>query len=162
MRRLIPVWLFAVLVACGGGSHSIPAATPRPSAQPTSTSGPAALWVADVRSANVVHIGSNGMPQLTLNGGISPAGVAVSSSGDVIVAGNQQSVLYFHPQAATPYNSFTSSSICGAAGVALDFGDNVYVGDTLCPQVMRFGAGSTGSNVTPAATLNWDKAAYGG
>lgn len=162
MRRLIPVWCFAVLVACGGGSHSIPAPTPVPSASPIVTGGTPALWVADVRSANVVHIGSSGTPQLTLNGGISPAGVAVSSSGDVVVAGNQQSVLYFHAQAATPYNSFTSSSICGADGVALDFGDNVYVGDTLCPQIMRFSAGSTGPNVTPAATLNWDKAAYGG
>lgn len=159
MRRLIAVSLFAMLVACGGGAHTVP--TTAPSVSPSSDSG-SALYVADVRSANVVHVNSAGAPQLTLQGGIAPAGVGVTSTGDVVVAGNQQSVLYFHPQSPTPFNSFTSSDICGAKGVALDFGDNVYVGDVICPQVWRFKAGTNGPNAAPSASLSWDKSTYGG
>jgi hypothetical protein len=158
VRRLLPVWLFALLISCGGG-HTVPATAP--TARPAS-SGDSALWVADVRSANVVHVDSSGAPQLTLQGGIAPAGIGVTSTGDVVVAGDQQSVLYFHPQSPTPFNSFTSLSICGAKGVALDFSDNIYVGDVLCPEVWLFNAGTTGTNAMPTASLSWDKKTYGG
>ena len=132
-----------------------------PTTQPLSSGGAPALYVANVRTANIVRVDESGSPQLTLNGGISPAGIGVSSTGDVVVAGDRQNVLYFHPQSPTPFNGFTSSKICGADGVALDAADDVYVGDALCPTIHRFTFGTSGTDVAPQADVNWDKGIYG-
>lgn len=118
------------------------------------------VYVANVRDGNIVHLSNaTGNVIATFQGGISPSGAGVMSTGDIAVAGNHHNVLFFHPGSATPFASFSADpkALCATRGIAFDGSDNAYVADPICSNIEMFARGSQGSGVEPTAALHIDK-----
>lgn len=132
-----------------------------PHVVPTSSAPPlSGLYVANVRDGNVVHLSNyNGSAIATFQGGISPSGAAVTSTGDIAVAGSRHNVLFFHPGSATPFASFSADPkmLCATRGIAFDGADNAYIADPICSNIDMFAAGTQGSGVAPNASVHIDK-----
>lgn len=156
MRRPLSLGLILFVAACaGGGSSGVPHMVPTSTAPPQ-----AGLYVANVRDGNVVHLSNtSGSAIATFQGGVSPSGVGVTSTGDIAVAGNHHNVLLFHPGAATPFSGFSADPkrLCATRGIALDGADNTYIADPICSNVVMFARGTQGSGVQPTAALHIDK-----